>query len=222
VESGGAAQAALRARNGDWLAAMVRHGRGALFVQLFSGELEAASLARTAAFVPFVHRVAVDFAGGASEARPDVLRVGEIFDLSVPEFRRLAGDVRVSGPETRAFRVGGPEGDQVRLEGLQKAGAYEVTHPQKKTGRERWVGVNAVSEGSDLASLGEKDQSIVLGLRNARRIPYQALVAQFSRNHEIKGVVAVLLALAFAVEALAGAWQSRRGARRDERPKEAA
>jgi hypothetical protein len=220
VEAPGAAQAALRARSGDWLAAIVRHGRGAVFVQLFSGELEASSLPRTAAFVPFVHRVAVDFGGGASEARPDVLRVGEVLDLSVPEFRRLSGDLRVSGPENHAFGLGGSEGDQVRLEGFRKAGAYEVTHPQKKTGRERWVGVNAVNEGSDLAALGEEDQAVVLGLRNVHRIPYKVLAGQISRGTEIKGIVAVLLAAAFLVEALAGAWQSRRGARRDGQAKE--
>jgi hypothetical protein len=222
VEAGGSAQAALRARNGDWLAAVVRHGRGAVVVQLFSGELEASSLPRTAAFVPFVQRIAVDFAGAAAAERPDVLRVGEILDLSVPEFRRLSGELRVSGPETRSFSLGGPEGDQVRLEGLRKAGAYEVSHPQKKTGRERWVGVNAVLEGSDLTPLGEEDQARVLGLRNVQRIPYKALVAQISRRHEIKGILALLLTLAFVAEALAGAWQSRRGARRDELPRGAA
>jgi hypothetical protein len=222
VETPGSAQAALRARNGDWLAAVVRHGRGAVIVQLWSGELEAASLPRTAAFVPFVQRIAVDVGGGASDSRPDLLRVGEVLDLSVPEFRRLTGELRVSGPETRAFGLGGQDGDQVRLEGFQKAGSYEVSHPLKKTGRERWVGVNAVSEGSDLTALGEEEQARVLGLRNVQRIPYKALSARISRNHEIRGIVAVLLTLAFAVEALAGAWQSRRGARRDEQPREAA
>jgi len=60
------------------------------------------------------------------------------------------------------------------------------------------------------------DQAIVLGLRNVDRVPYKVLAGQISRSHEINGFVAVLLAIAFAVEAMAGAWQSRRGARRDE------
>jgi hypothetical protein len=193
-----------------------------VFVQLFSGELESGSLPRTSAFVPFVHQVAVDFGRSVAESGPDVLRVGEIRDVSVPEFRRLAGDLRVSGPETRSFSLGGAEADLVRLEGLQKAGSYEITHPMKRTSRERWVGVNAVVEGSDLTGLGAEEQGKVLGGTNVQRIPYKALAAQVSRNHEIKGIVALILVLAFAAEALAGAWQSRRGARREERPREIA
>ena len=113
-------------------------------------------------------------------------------DLSVPEFRRLTGDVRMAGPETHSFRLGGRDGDQIRLEGLQKAGAYEVTHPMKKSGRERWIGVNPVIEGSDLTVLSEEEQATILGHRNVHRLPYKALAGQVSRARGETPVVELL------------------------------
>ena len=62
----GTAKVALRAANGDALAAVIPHGRGRVFVQLFHGGLEASSLPRTTAFVPMVQQAAAALAPEAA------------------------------------------------------------------------------------------------------------------------------------------------------------
>src|SRR5207302_1252852 len=144
------------------------------------------------------------------QARPDTLRVGETHVVEVPEFRGLKGEAAVEGPERRRYPLTGEDLDEVRVEGLLRAGAYEVTHPARRTGRQRWLTVNPVTGASDLKPLDEETQAELFGTRNMRRLPYAEVEVQFSRNHEVFVPVAVLVLAAFAVEALAGAWQSRR------------
>ena len=135
-------------------------------IQQFGTSLEAGSLPRTNAFVPLVQQVA-SFLGGRREQRqPDVMRVGEVRPVEVPEFRGLKGDVVVSGPQQKRFALTGEGADEVRVEGLERAGAYEVAHPAKKTSRQRWLAVNPVNGASDLQALGEEEQEELFGSVN--------------------------------------------------------
>jgi hypothetical protein len=92
-----------------------------------------------------------------------------------------------------------------------------LEHSAKKSGRKRWLAVNPVLGESDLAALTEEDQAALFGSAHALRLPYAQVADQFSRRHEIGPLMAVLVLAAFAVEALLGAWQSRRGARQGDR-----
>jgi hypothetical protein len=133
--------------------------------------------------------------------------------MRLPEFRNLSGEVQVAGPETRSFAMSGPDGDEIRVEGLLKAGEYEISHPAKKSGRKRFMTVNAVSGESDLSPLSEAEQESIFGAGNVARVKYADLAGQFSQRHEIAGTLGALVLLAFVLEAFVGAWQSRRGAR---------
>ena len=75
------------------------------------------------------------------EPRPDIMRVGEILRLAVPEFRGLVGQLKLTGPQQKGFALTGPEAAEIRVEGLLQAGAYRVSHPAKKTGRRRAGGI---------------------------------------------------------------------------------
>jgi hypothetical protein len=205
---------ALRAGNGDPLAVHIKYGQGQVFMQLFDSSLESSSLPRTTAFVPLVQQVSASLGRrGREEARPDTMRVGEVLSVPVPEFRGLKGNAVIQGPEKKRYALTGSDLDEVRVEGLQRAGAYEVSHSAKRTSRKRWLTVNPVSGASDLKPLDEESQEELFGTRNVQRLPYAEVEGQFSRNHEVFVPIAVLVFLAFSVEALVGAWQSRRKAR---------
>jgi hypothetical protein len=146
------------------------------------------------------------------------MRVGEVLSIDVPEFRGLKGEATILGPEKRRYPLTGSDPDEVRVEGLLRAGAYQVSHPAKRTSRQRWLTVNPVNGASDLKPLDEESQEELFGTRNVLRLPYAEVEGQFSRNHEVFVPIVVLVLLAFAVEALVGAWQSRRKARADGRP----
>lgn len=216
IESQGTASVALRAANGDPLVLMVRRDRGNIFLQLFGCELESTSLPRSAAFVPLVQHVARALSERDESSLPDTMRVGEVLRIPLPEFRNLQGDVQAVGPEKKGFPLTGPEHDEIRVEGLRHAGDYSLEHPAKKSGRKRWLAVNPVLGESDLAAMTDEDQAALFGGDRVLRIPYSQVADQFSRQHEIGPPIAVLVMIAFAVEALLGAWQSRRGARRAE------
>jgi hypothetical protein len=206
----------LRAANGDWLAVAVRQDRGQVYLQLFSCELEDSSLPRTIAFVPMVQEIMAALCRQAEEDPSAVMRVGESLRMRVPEFRGLGGNVSVSGPETREFPLTGPDGEEIRVDGLLKAGAYEVSHPSKASGRKRWLAVNPVQGESSLAKLSDKDQEALFGKRNAVRLVYAGLAGQFTNRQEMVKLMISLVMLAFVVEAALGAWQSRVGARKEE------
>jgi hypothetical protein len=218
VQALGAAKIALRAGNSDPLAVLVPRGRGRVFVQLFSGALEGGSLPRSTAFVPLVQQLAASLGRGGEGERPDTLRVGDVGHLDLPEYRALPGDVRLAGPQKREFPLTGPDAEEVRVEGLLKAGAYEVTHPAKKTSRQRWLAVNPVLGQSDLTPLDEETQEALFGTANVQRLPYTEVADQFTRRREAVPWMLGLVFVAFAVEAVVGAWQSRRQARQEEGP----
>jgi hypothetical protein len=216
VETSGEAEAVLRAANGDWLAVVVRQDRGQVYLQLFSCELEDSSLPRTVAFVPMVQEIMAALSRQHEEEPPAVMRVGEVLRMQLPEFRGLSGNVSVSGAETRQFPLTGPDGEEIRVDGLLKAGAYEVLHPSKASGRKRWLAVNPVQGESNLAKLSDEEQETLFGKRNTARLAYAGLAGQFTQRQEVVKLMIVLVVVAFAVEAAMGAWQSRVGARSEE------
>jgi hypothetical protein len=210
VQSLGEGQVALRADNGDPLAVVLPRKRGRVFVQLYGTNLEASSLPRTTAFVPMVQQVAGLLGARREQLRPDVMRVGEVRAVSVPEFRGLKGDVRVAGPDRKTLPLTGEDDDEVRVGGLSRAGAYELSHPARKTSRQRWLAVNPATGASDMKPFDEDMQEELFGRFNVVRLPYAEVGEQFHHRREILPLVAVLVFLAFAAEALVGAWQSRR------------
>ncbi len=213
VENGGAGKVALRAENGDPLAVVIRQDRGQVLVQLFDDELESSTLPRTTAFVPLVQHVVAMLGERGEPTSTDTVRVGDVLRMRLPEFRNLKGDAQLAGPETRSFALTGPEGDEIRVEGLLTAGDYEVSHPAKKSGRKRYLTVNPVRGESDLSPLSTPEQESIFGAGNVARLKYAELAGQFSRRHEIVGTLGALVLLAFIAEALCGAWQSRRSAK---------
>jgi hypothetical protein len=210
VQSAGTAEVPLRAANGDWLAALVPQGRGRIFVQLFNGDLESSSLPRCVTFVPVMQQIVAALGKQGEKERPDMMRVGEVHRMDLPEFRSLKGDARVDGPQKRTFALTGPDAEEIRVDGLLKAGAYEVSHPLKRTSRQRWLTVNPVQGESDLTTLSEENQAAVFGDQNVHRVPFAEVDGQFTRAHEVTGLLVVLVFLAFVVEAMLGAWQARR------------
>ncbi len=216
VENGGTGKVALRAENGDALMVVVPQDRGQVLVQLFGSELESSTLPRTTAFVPLVQHVSATLGERGEPTSPDTVRVGDVLRMRLPEFRNLNGDVQVSGPESKSFAMTGPEGDEIRVEGLLQAGEYEVAHPGKKSGRKRYMTVNPVRGESDLLALSTDEQEQIFGAGNVARLKYADLASQFSHRYEIAGLLGTLVLLAFIAEALLGAWQSRRGAKRDQ------
>jgi hypothetical protein len=102
--------------------------------------------------------------------------------------------------------------------GLTRAGAYDLSHPARKSSRQRWLAVNPALGSSDLKPLDEAAQEELFGTLNVMRLPYAEVGGQFTRNREVLPVIAVLVFVAFAVEALVGAWQSRRRLRPGAKP----
>jgi len=210
VQSPGTAEVVLRSGSGDPLAALVRRERGRVFVQLFGAGLEDSSLPRTSAFVPLVQQVTAVLGQRGERQRTDTLRVGEVQRMSVPEFRGLKGDVKVAGPADAGFPLIGPEASEIRVEGLARAGAYEVSHPAKASSRTRFLTVNPILGKSEPTSLTDDQQAALFGTHNVRRLPFADLGDQFARRHEVFALLAVLAYVAFVIEALVGAWQARR------------
>lgn len=130
--------------------------------------------------------------------------------MDLPEFRSLKGETQVAGPETRKYALTGPDAEEIRVEGLLKAGAYKVSHPLKRTSRERWLTVNPVQGESDLTTLSEADQVVLFGEQHVQRLPFADIAEQFTRAHEVTGLMVVLVFVAFVIEALLGAWQAWR------------
>lgn len=220
VENLGGAQVALRSSEGDPLAIFVPQGRGRVFLQLFTCELDSGSLPRSTAFVPLVQQVLATLAEADADPQLDVVRVGEVLRTAVPEYRGLSGEVQLQGPQPRRVPLVGDEADEMRIEGLWKAGAYEAIHPAKQTGRRRWIAVNPVAAESDLGQATAEETGMIFGEAGLVRVPFAALPEQFTSRREIFWPMFAAVFAALVAEALCGAWQSRRNA--SHRPQEAA
>jgi len=96
------------------------------------------------------------------------------------------------------------------VEGITRAGNYRISHPQKPGTRARWLAVNPVEGESDLAPIGEEELVKFFGTRNVKRLGYAELASEFARRREVFPLMAVVLFVAFVVEALGGALQSLR------------
>jgi hypothetical protein len=215
LQSAGIGQATLRTATGDPLALMIPIERGHVYVQLFDCDLESSSLPRSPAFVPMVQQIVTTLADRGDKVPPDVIRVGEELRMNLPEFRNLSGDVVVRGPETKEYPLTGPEGEEIHIAGLRRAGSYVVEHPARDVGRKRWVTVNPVEGESELIQLSPEDQATLFGEAGASRVTFAELPDHFAKRREWTPLLLVLVMLAFAAEAMLGAWQSRRGARRE-------
>lgn len=209
----GPARTALLAGNGDPLAVLIPRERGRVYVQLFSCNLAAGSLPRSTVFVPMVQHLLGGLSRADRSLEGDTLRVGETLHVPVPEFRGLTGNVGVNGPVRRTFALSGAERDAIQVAGLPLAGAYELSHATKKSGRKHWLTVNPVAAESDLRTLSAAEQDRLFGSVNTRRLTYPELAGSFSRRHEVFSLIAVLVVAALAAEALVGAWLSRVKAR---------
>lgn len=216
VAASGAAKTVMVAANGDPLALLLPVERGRIYLQLFSCNLTSGSLPRSTAFVPLVQHLAASIGRGEENTPGEHLRVGESVRVSVPEFRGLAGNVLARGPAEAAFPLQGPGRDEILAKGLTLAGTYELVHPGKKSGRRHWLAVNPVEAESDLRPLPAADQEKLFGTGNVLRLPYAELGDKFARRHELAWLVIVLVFIAFAIEAVAGAWQSRSSARAED------
>jgi hypothetical protein len=210
LQSPGTAAVALRTAGGDPLAALIPLGRGRVFVQLLDNELESSSLPRTSLLVPMVQQAIALLSRRGEQAAPDVMRVGEVRRMSLPELRGLRGEVDVKGPQPLRLPLSGAEGGEVRVEGLSRAGMYRVSHPAKPSSRTHYLAVNPVLEESNLTPLSNDEQAALFGTENVTRLAAETLDARFVRRREIVPWLAIPLCLVMVVESLAGAWQARR------------
>jgi hypothetical protein len=215
VETPGTSRPLLTAANGDVLMALVPLERGNVLVQSFDCDLRSSSLPRTAAFVPVVQRVVHGLTDQERTGRPDMLRVSQTARIRLPEFRSLQGDVLLTGPEQRTLTMVGPARDEVRLTDLRLAGGYTLTHAARPTGRQRRVAVNPTAGESQLTPLTETELTQLYGERHASLVPFEQLAGQFRNGHEWTWPLVLLVFGALVLESLSGAWQSRRGRRRE-------
>ena len=212
LQQSGAARDVLRTTDGDWLAATMPIGRGHVYVQLFSCELTDSSVPRSSVFVPMVQRVITALSRRADDAQADTLRAGQSAWLALPEYRSLGGSVALRGPAEHRFDLSEDDQGIVAVRDVVRAGAYRIEHDAKQTGRSRWLGVNPVAGESNLAAAEDATITRVLG-SGAQRLAFDDLDAHFSRGHELFTWLVMVLLGAFAIEALAGAWQARRSRR---------
>jgi hypothetical protein len=214
LETPGTSRPLLKAANGDVLMALVQLDRGHVLVQAFDCDLTSSSLPRTAAFVPVVQRVVHGLTDQERAGRPDMLRVSQTARIRLPEFRSLQGDVLLTGPEQRTLTMVGPDRDEVRLTDLRLAGGYTLTHAARPTGRQRRVAVNPTAGESELTPLSAAELAQLYGAEHASLVPFEQLASHFRNGHEWIWPLVWLVLGALVLESLAGAWQSRRGGRR--------
>lgn len=201
---------ALRATNGDILTALLALGQGRICLQAFSCDVKDTSMPRSAVFVPMVQEILSYLGPEGTAEDSDVIRVNEVAYMSLPELRGMSGMVELHGPEKYQFPLLDSERGSIKVEGIQRGGNYSVVHPAKKGMRPRWLAVNPVLGESDLATLSEREQQECFGSVNVARLPYEQLASHFARRREVFALAAVMVFLAFAIEALFGAWQSLR------------
>ena len=211
VQGLGNARRALATRAGDGLAAVAEIGRGRVFLQLFDCDMRATAFPRSTAFLPLVQTVLADLTGGDEIPVPDMMRAGATRDMQLPPaYREIGGEVIVQGPGRHSFPVG-PDG-WVRISGIHIAGQYEVSH-SGMPGRTRVLTVNPVTGQSDLTPSDAADIARVFGEKQVRRIPFSSLAENYSYRHELSAWLLALVVAALAVEALVGAWFTRRRAK---------
>lgn len=203
----------LRATSGDPLIALASLDRGLVLLQTFACDLECSSFPRSAAFVPLVQRIVHGLTGRDERARPDMLRVGQTGRIQLPEFRGLQGKVELSGPENRTLALSGTKQDEARIGDLHQAGDYRLTHSARPLGRQRRLAVNPAEGESQLSRLSDDDIAELFGREHVQRVAFADLGGQFQNGFEPAALLGFLVLGALAVESLAGAWQSRRGAR---------
>ena len=209
LQHAGDAKRVLQAVNGDCLSALLQVGRGQIYVQTFSCSIDDSSFPRSPAFVPMVQEVLTQLSGSREDTSSDVIRVGDIHYMQLPEFRALGGKVNVAGPESFEFSIP-PDGRDVRIDGIYTAGNYKVSHPRKKTARHRWLSVNPAPGESVLAALSEDERQSVFGTENVMQIPFAELAGQFTKGRELFPLMMIVVFLALIGESASGAWLSRR------------
>ncbi len=206
LETTGNANVLLRTAEGDPLIVKVPLGKGNVIIQAFDCELGSSSLPRTSAFVPVCHELFQLLTGGDIEKETETMRAGDELRIKTPEFRNLSGDVHVDGPDS--FKIPITDGDSIRFNQAVKAGAYQLSHPLKQSGRKHWVTVNPVQGESDVTALEPKAMKELFG-EKLQLIPYSEVSNQFVNKREIINLMLLLLFTAFTIEALIGAWGSR-------------
>lgn len=209
LQSRGTAAAALVARNGDPLSAAIPVGEGRVYLQLFGCDIGDTAFPRSPAFLPMVQTVLDSLCGGSEELLPDMMRAGDTAYLQLPRYKGLGGAVDVRGPADYRFPLAA-SGQDTRVADMYVAGSYKVTHPDKQTGRVRWLAVNPVAEESALATLAPDAAERIFGDRNVLRLASSDLAGVFSRRREALPWLLVLVFAALMLEAGLGTWQSRR------------
>jgi hypothetical protein len=204
----GDAACALSTRDGHWLAAVLRLGRGRVYVQTYSCSILDTSFPRSSVFPPMVQAILAYLADDTAVSERDVIRAGAVHYLDLPLLKGLGGKAVLDGPARFEFPMT-ESGSDVRVHGLYRAGSYRVTHPLKKTDRVRWLAVNGDPNESDPVPLSDDERQAVFGARNVAQLPYHQLAGQFARRVEVGTRLFYLLFVFLAIEALAGAWQSR-------------
>lgn len=213
----GKARVALRGKNGDPLAVVVGLGRGHVYVQTFSCDVADSSAPRSPVFVPMVQEIVRFLGTQDDETDTDIIRVNEVARMRVPELRSVKGRVELRGPVKSVAKLDAARPGELRVEGIRTAGNYRVFHAAKKGMRPRWLGVNPVRGESDLTPLAAGDYGSVFGKENVQGLHFAELGSRFARRRELFPLLAVLLFIAFVIEAVNGARLSlRRGGTDDE------
>ena len=76
------------------------------------------------------------------------------------------------------------------------------------------MAVNPTAGESQLTPLTETELTQLYGERHASLVPFEQLAGQFRNGHEWTWPLVWLVLGALVLESLSGAWQSRRGGRR--------
>jgi len=206
LENTGNAKVLLRTADGDPLIVNVPIDKGNVMIQAFDCELGSSSLPRTSAFVPVCHELSQLLTGSGMQEETETMRAGDELRVETPEFRNLSGDVNVDGPDS--FKIPITDGDSIRFNQAVKAGAYQLSHPLKQSGRKHWVTVNPVQGESDVTALEPETMKELFG-EKLQLIPYSEVGNQFVNKREIINLMLLILFIAFTIEALIGAWGSR-------------
>ncbi|MFT5129685.1 MAG: hypothetical protein ACI8W8_003312 [Rhodothermales bacterium] len=207
LENTDAATVLLRAKAGDPLIVSVPMGKGQVILQAFDCELGSSSLPRTAAFVSLCQELSAQLTGNGPDRQVETMRAGDVLRVHTPEFRNSSGDVHIDGPDHFEVPIAAGD-DSIRVDNAVRAGAYALSHPLKKTGRKHWVTVNPVLGESDTTALGREVLSELFG-PGMTFTAYAKVDSHFQNRREIIPIMVLLVFVAFVVEALFAAWQSR-------------
>jgi hypothetical protein len=139
----GKMQATLKTREGDPLIAMAQLGKGRVCIQTHSWSLTDTNFATSRPFVSTVHGIIdrLTLSEAEESVRPDQMRVGDVYQMALPAFRGLGGEVVMQGPRPQPFAISS-EDSHVTVRDMYTAGAFRATHSAKPFARERWLAVN--------------------------------------------------------------------------------